>query len=112
MERHAGGPQGPVPPGRAPAGTGHLGPSRTAHSRPCVLDEASRVEEPAGIDPLILARLTAAAFGQRRKMLRQSLKGMPGALDALATIGIDPSRRAETVAVSDFVALARVLTAR
>jgi 16S rRNA A1518/A1519 N6-dimethyltransferase RsmA/KsgA/DIM1 with predicted DNA glycosylase/AP lyase activity len=38
-----------------------------------------------------LERLTAAAFGQRRKMLRQSLKGLPGALEALATLGIDPS---------------------
>ena len=33
--------------------------------------------------------LTAAAFGQRRKMLRQSLKGVPGALEALAALGID-----------------------
>ena len=66
--------------------------------------------EPEGIDLAILERLTAAAFGQRRKMLRQSVKGMPGALDALAELGIDPSRRAETVAVADFVRLARILT--
>jgi 16S rRNA (adenine1518-N6/adenine1519-N6)-dimethyltransferase len=66
--------------------------------------------EPAGIDPAILERLTAAAFGQRRKMLRQSLKGMPGALDALATLGVDSARRAETVAVADFVALGRILS--
>ena len=68
------------------------------------------IAEPAGIDPLILERLTAAAFGQRRKMLRQSVKGMPGALDALAEVGIDPSRRAETVAVADFIAVARILS--
>ena len=66
--------------------------------------------EPEGIDPLILERLTAAAFGQRRKMLRQSVKGMPGAIDALAELGIDPARRAETVSVADFVALARTLS--
>ena len=66
--------------------------------------------EPEGINPAILERLTAAAFGQRRKMLRQSLKGMAGALDALGEIGIDPSRRAETVSVADFVALARILS--
>ena len=68
------------------------------------------IAEPEGIDPLILERLTAAAFGQRRKMLRQSVKGMPGALDALAELGIDPSRRAETVSVADFVNVARILT--
>jgi 16S rRNA (adenine1518-N6/adenine1519-N6)-dimethyltransferase len=56
-----------------------------------------------------LERLTAAAFGQRRKMLRQSLKGLPGALDALEVVGIDPQRRAETVSVEEFVATARVL---
>ena len=42
-------------------------------------------------------------------MLRQSLKGVPGALDALASLGIDPERRAETLAVSDFVNVARLL---
>ncbi len=66
--------------------------------------------EPEGINPAILERLTAAAFGQRRKMLRQSLKGMPGALDALGELGIDPARRAETIPVADFVALARILS--
>jgi 16S rRNA (adenine1518-N6/adenine1519-N6)-dimethyltransferase len=56
-----------------------------------------------------LEMLTAAAFGQRRKMLRQSLKGVPGAVDALASIGIAPERRAETVSVEEYVSLARVL---
>lgn len=59
----------------------------------------------------VIETLTAAAFGQRRKMLRQSLKGMPGALAALETVGIDPSRRAETLAVSEFVAVAQAITA-
>jgi 16S rRNA (adenine1518-N6/adenine1519-N6)-dimethyltransferase len=59
----------------------------------------------------LLERVTAAAFGQRRKMLRQSLKGLPGALDALDVLGIDPTRRAETLPVSAFVAIARALPA-
>lgn len=67
---------------------------------------------PEGVSARMLERLTEAAFGQRRKMLRQSLKGVPGALEALAAIGIDETRRAETVSVTEFVALARVLGAR
>ena len=54
----------------------------------------------------ILERLTAAAFGQRRKMLRASLRGLPGGVEALAAVGIDPARRAETLTVAEFVALA------
>ena len=66
--------------------------------------------QPAGVAPAVLERLTAAAFGQRRKMLRSSLKGMEGAMDALAALGIDPERRAETVSVDEYVELARYLT--
>ena len=65
---------------------------------------------PDGVRIRVLERITEAAFGQRRKMLRQSLKGVPGALDALARLGIDAQRRAETLEVNDFVALARVLS--
>ena len=61
---------------------------------------------PPGVEPRRLEALTQAAFGQRRKMLRQSLKSIPGALDRLAALGIDPARRAETLAVADFVQLA------
>ena len=64
-------------------------------------------EAPAGVRPRTLERLTEAAFGQRRKMLRQSLKGLPGALDALERVGIASERRAETVSVEEFVAVAR-----
>jgi 16S rRNA (adenine1518-N6/adenine1519-N6)-dimethyltransferase len=64
-----------------------------------------------GVSARTLERLTEAAFGQRRKMLRQSLKGMPGALDALETVGIDPQRRAETLSVTEFVCVARALDA-
>jgi 16S rRNA (adenine1518-N6/adenine1519-N6)-dimethyltransferase len=67
------------------------------------------VEEPPGVALRDLERLTAAAFGQRRKMLRQSLKGLPGALDALNEVGIDAQRRAETVSVGDFVKVARLM---
>ncbi|MFA5988543.1 MAG: 16S rRNA (adenine(1518)-N(6)/adenine(1519)-N(6))-dimethyltransferase RsmA [Sphingomonas sp.] len=59
----------------------------------------------------VLERITAAAFGQRRKMLRQSLKAVPGAAGALGTLNIDPTRRAETVSVAEFVAMAQILGA-
>lgn len=65
---------------------------------------------PAGVDPKMLENVTAAAFGQRRKMLRSSLKSMPSALAALEQLGIDPERRAETLSIAEFVALARALT--
>lgn len=67
-------------------------------------------EAPDGVDGKTLEQLTEAAFGQRRKMLRSSLKPVPGALGALARLGIDSERRAETLGVSDFVALARELS--
>ena len=68
-------------------------------------------DAPAGVRLATLERLTAAAFGQRRKMLRQSLKSVPQALEKLTEIGVDPTRRAETVSVAEFVALARALDA-
>ncbi len=64
---------------------------------------------PEGVTARMVERLSEAAFGQRRKMLRQSLKGVPGAVEALDELGIDPQRRAETLAITDFVALARIL---
>ena len=66
--------------------------------------------QPEGVNPAILEQLTAAAFGQRRKMLRQSLKAMPGALHALDAQGLDPSRRAETLTIDEFVAVAKRLS--
>ncbi|MBU6166655.1 MAG: 16S rRNA (adenine(1518)-N(6)/adenine(1519)-N(6))-dimethyltransferase RsmA [Alphaproteobacteria bacterium] len=56
----------------------------------------------AAADPARLAALTAAAFGQRRKMLRASVKGLPGALEALEAEGIRAEARAETVPVEAF----------
>ncbi|MFZ3482332.1 16S rRNA (adenine(1518)-N(6)/adenine(1519)-N(6))-dimethyltransferase RsmA [Sphingomonas sp. 3-13AW] len=66
---------------------------------------------PEGVRMATLERITAAAFGQRRKMLRQSLKPVQGAPEAAEAIGIDLTRRAETVCVEEFVALARALDA-
>jgi 16S rRNA (adenine1518-N6/adenine1519-N6)-dimethyltransferase len=66
-------------------------------------------EQPGGVRIATLERLTAAAFGQRRKMLRQSLKSIPGAAEAMERLGIDPTRRAETVGVAEWVSLARSL---
>ena len=64
---------------------------------------------PEDVSARTLERLTEAAFGQRRKMLRQSLKGLPGALAALEALGIDSQRRAETLSVAEFVDIARVM---
>ena len=66
--------------------------------------------QPEGLDPRVLERLTEAAFGQRRKMLRSSLKQFPGALEATETLGIDTQRRAETLSVDEWVKLARALS--
>jgi 16S rRNA (adenine1518-N6/adenine1519-N6)-dimethyltransferase len=58
----------------------------------------------------MLERVTAAAFGQRRKMLRQSLRSLgtdPAPL--LERAALDPTARAEEIAISGFVALAQAL---
>ncbi|MDX2258538.1 MAG: 16S rRNA (adenine(1518)-N(6)/adenine(1519)-N(6))-dimethyltransferase RsmA [Hyphomicrobiaceae bacterium] len=61
-------------------------------------------------DARALGAVTAAAFGQRRKMLRQSLKALvPHPELLLARAGIDPTRRAETLTVTEFGTLALVL---
>jgi 16S rRNA (adenine1518-N6/adenine1519-N6)-dimethyltransferase len=65
---------------------------------------------PEGVRAATIEALTAAAFGQRRKMLRQSLKGLPGGLEALEATRIDPQRRAETLSIEEFVAVARALS--
>jgi len=73
-------------------------------------------EKPDPCDPRLLSALTQAAFGQRRKMLRQSLKGFAvarrldlGAL--LAEAGLEPTLRAEEVDVAGFARLARAAEA-
>jgi len=65
---------------------------------------------PEGVSARVIERISESAFGQRRKMLRQSLKGVPGALEALSRLGIDETRRAETLSVGEFTELARRLT--
>ena len=67
--------------------------------------------QPDGVNPKLLSKLTEKGFGQRRKMLRQSLKGVEGAVATAEALGIDPTRRAETVSVAEWVALARALGA-
>ena len=62
--------------------------------------------------PATLRRLTLAAFGQRRKMLRQSLKGFAAArgldLNAVASgAGVEPTQRAEELPVRTFLTLAK-----
>ena len=66
--------------------------------------------EPLPCDGRALSAVTQAAFGQRRKMLRQSLRSL--GVDPLALLGeaeLEPTRRAEEVDVAGFVALARAL---
>ncbi|WP_118136744.1 16S rRNA (adenine(1518)-N(6)/adenine(1519)-N(6))-dimethyltransferase RsmA [Oceanicella sp. SM1341] len=61
----------------------------------------------------LLERVVAAAFGQRRKMLRASLRALGGDAEALLeAAGIEPTRRAETLDLSEFCALARAFEAR
>ncbi len=62
----------------------------------------------AEVAPGVLEGVVAAAFGQRRKMLRQALKArFAEPLALLAAAGIDPERRAETLTLAEFLALAR-----
>ena len=65
---------------------------------------------PAPCDRRLLEAATQAAFGQRRKMLRQSLRALGTDVGALlAAAGLDPTARAEDIPVAGFVALARAL---
>ncbi len=68
-----------------------------------------RAEPLAPAKLAFLERVTAAAFGQRRKMLRSSLKSLGDAPLLLEQTGLNPTARAETLSVADFCALARAL---
>lgn len=69
-----------------------------------------RTKPLAEADPKKLERVTAAAFGQRRKMLRAALRTLWSDADAkLQAAGIDPTRRAETLSIEEFCVLARLL---
>jgi 16S rRNA (adenine1518-N6/adenine1519-N6)-dimethyltransferase len=64
-------------------------------------------------DPAILSRVTQAGFGQRRKMLRASLRGLaPGIEHLLESAGIAPTARAEEIPLEGFCTIARLLAGR
>jgi 16S rRNA (adenine1518-N6/adenine1519-N6)-dimethyltransferase len=65
--------------------------------------------QPEGVKMATLEGLTAAAFGQRRKMLRQSLKSLPHALEALDLSCIPAERRPETLDLPEWIELAKTL---
>jgi len=72
----------------------------------------SRAAPLAPADPICLQKITAAAFGQRRKMLRSSLKQVfANPIEILTAVDIDPATRAEQLSVDQFCALARKLEA-
>lgn len=79
---------------------GAFRPPPKVDSAVVVLDPLPVGEAFADLDGL--ESITAAAFGQRRKMLRAALKSLPGAVEALDDAGIDPTRRAETLAQTEF----------
>ena len=86
--------------------------SARAFTPPPKVDSTVVVFEPANTTlPNIAAleRVTQAAFSQRRKMLRSSLKSLfgPETEARLEGVGIAPTTRAEDVSVSDFLALAQ-----
>lgn len=89
------GPQAFTPPPKVTSSVLHIEP-RPTPTAPCGLAE--------------LERVTAAAFGQRRKMLRASLKALGGdTAELLERAGASPEARAETIDVSGFAAIARAL---
>ncbi len=69
-------------------------------------------ESPLEADWTAMQQVTAAAFGQRRKMLRQSLKVLPHAEALMAEAGLAPTDRAEDVDIAGFASLARALDGR
>ncbi len=68
-------------------------------------------ERPIDVKLQALETVTKHAFGQRRKMLRQSLKPI-GGTDLLESAGIEPTRRAETLSVEEFCTLANAFSAK
>jgi 16S rRNA (adenine1518-N6/adenine1519-N6)-dimethyltransferase len=89
-------------------------PPRAFVPPPKVTSSVVRLEprlDAAPVSVSALEAVTAAAFGQRRKMLRSSLKSLwaePG--EVLAKAGIDPTSRAEQLGVEDFLRLARQIS--
>jgi 16S rRNA (adenine1518-N6/adenine1519-N6)-dimethyltransferase len=86
-------------------------PAPKVHSAVVHLKRLEAPRFPA--DPGVLSRVTAMAFNQRRKMLRSSLKGLGGDVEALLEgLGIPPTARAEEIGLEGFCALARAVAAR
>jgi 16S rRNA (adenine1518-N6/adenine1519-N6)-dimethyltransferase len=86
-------------------------PPRAFTPPPAVTSTVVRLtprREPAPAPFAAMERAVAAAFGQRRKMLRQSLKALGGEA-LLARAGVPPTARAEELSVAEFAALAREL---
>ena len=76
-----------------------------------VIELVPRAEPLAHADPDVLEKVVAAAFNQRRKMLRSSLKALNVPTETLLTnAGIEPTRRAEELSVEEFCALARAFS--
>jgi 16S rRNA (adenine1518-N6/adenine1519-N6)-dimethyltransferase len=91
------------------AGTAFVPPPRVTSS----LVELVPRQSPLPCERRALERVTEAAFGQRRKMLRQSLKSLGREpMTLLEAANLEPTARAEDVPVEGFVALARALAAR
>ena len=91
------------------AGTAFVPPPRVTSS----LVELVPRQSPLPCERRALERVTEAAFGQRRKMLRQSLKSLGREpITLLEAANLEPTARAEDVPVEGFVALARALAAR
>ena len=85
-------------------------PPRAFTPSPKVDSAVVRLTPKAEREPVPFAaveRVTAAAFGQRRKMLRQSLKALGDAEALIAHAGLTPTARAEEIPVDGFLALAR-----
>jgi 16S rRNA (adenine1518-N6/adenine1519-N6)-dimethyltransferase len=119
-ERLAAGPDKPKDYGRLSVLTGWRATARILFNvppsafvpQPKVMSSVVRLEPHATPLPCRVADLeavTAAAFGQRRKMLRQSLKALGDAAALLAAADIAPEKRAEEIDVSGFVRLANAL---
>jgi 16S rRNA (adenine1518-N6/adenine1519-N6)-dimethyltransferase len=78
--------------------------------RSAVVHLAARPEPAYPADPAVLERVVAAAFNQRRRMLRAALRGLaPDIEDRLTAAGIAPTQRAEEIGLEQFCALARLL---
>lgn len=86
-------------------------PAPKVHSAVVHLTRLEAPRFPA--EAAVLGRVTAMAFNQRRKMLRSSLKGLGGDVEALLqAVGIAPTQRAEEIGLEQFCALARAVAAR